>query len=186
MNNSPYFQIAYPLTNASEGGYVNDPSDPGGETIFGITKRVAEANGYAGSMRSMTPAACKAIYEKCYWDINALDEIAKVSQSIANEMFDTGVLMGPAKEAKWLQEVLNGLNENGSLYSDLQIDGKVGPATARALATLIQHRGPNGVKVVLALLNALQAADMVRQVEATPTKEKYLFGWILNRVVNNG
>ena len=29
-----------------EGGYVNHPNDPGGETMYGVTKRVANAQGY--------------------------------------------------------------------------------------------------------------------------------------------
>ena len=35
-----------------EGGYVNHPKDPGGETNWGITKRTALANGYTGAMRT--------------------------------------------------------------------------------------------------------------------------------------
>ena len=37
-----------------EGGYVNDPSDSGGETNYGITKHVARKYGYKGSMKRFT------------------------------------------------------------------------------------------------------------------------------------
>lgn len=36
-----------------EGGYVNNPNDPGGETMWGVTKAVARQYGYTGSMRQL-------------------------------------------------------------------------------------------------------------------------------------
>ena len=56
------FDEAFDRLLGHEGGYVNDPRDPGGETMWGITKRVALVNGYTGPMREMTQAQAKAIY----------------------------------------------------------------------------------------------------------------------------
>ena len=52
---------------AHEGGYVNHPQDPGGETNHGITLRTARANGYSGAMRDMTRAQAVEIYRKAFW-----------------------------------------------------------------------------------------------------------------------
>lgn len=51
-----------------EGGYVNDPNDPGGETNHGITLNTARKYGYKGSMRAMTKAEAKEIYRQLFWN----------------------------------------------------------------------------------------------------------------------
>ena len=52
----------------TEGGYVFDPDDSGGETNFGITKDVARAYGYTGCMRDLTRDQAFDIYVARYWD----------------------------------------------------------------------------------------------------------------------
>ena len=47
------FQDALKRVLKHEGGYIDHPSDPGGETNFGITKAVARNYGYSGSMRNI-------------------------------------------------------------------------------------------------------------------------------------
>ena len=47
-----------------EGGYINHPNDPGGETMWGVTKRVARANGYTGSMRNLPKSTAQVIAHK--------------------------------------------------------------------------------------------------------------------------
>ena len=51
---------------AAEGGYSNNPSDKGGETMYGITMAVARANGYSGPMKDMPRSVAVAIYSKRY------------------------------------------------------------------------------------------------------------------------
>ncbi len=58
-----------------EGGYVNHPQDPGGETNWGITKRTAQANGYNGSMRAMTREQAISIYRKAFWERYRADQM---------------------------------------------------------------------------------------------------------------
>ena len=51
-----------------EGGYVNHPRDPGGETNLGVTKRVYEEFGGEKDMKDLTVEDVAIIYKKGYWD----------------------------------------------------------------------------------------------------------------------
>jgi lysozyme family protein len=58
-----------------EGGYVNHPEDPGGETNLGVTKRVYEEHGGTKDMKDLTVEDVAPIYKKGYWDRMKCDEI---------------------------------------------------------------------------------------------------------------
>jgi len=116
-----------------EGGFVNNPADKGGPTCFGITEAVARANGYAGPMRLLPREEAAEIYKRLYWLRPRFDEIAARSPRLAAELFDTGVNMGPAVAATFLQRALTALNRGGTDYPDLVPDGRIGPMTLFAL-----------------------------------------------------
>lgn len=167
---------------AEEGGYTNDPRDPGGATNFGVTVAVARANGYAGDMRAMTRDQASAIYRARYWTGVGLDKVATVSQSVAGELFDTGVNMGPVIAGTFLQRALNVLNRQGADWPDLHVDGSIGPTTVAALASLMKARGTQGEKVMLKALNCLQGARYIDLAEQRGADESFEFGWLANRV----
>ena len=75
--------------------------------------------------------------------------MAKRSEAIAAELFDTGVNMGPAVAATFLQRALSALNRNRSDYPDLVPDGRIGPATLAALDAFLAVRGRQGETVLL-------------------------------------
>src|SRR5437588_7079731 len=116
-----------------EGGYVNNPADKGGPTCFGITEAVARASGYAGPMAQLPRDEAAAIYQRLYWLRPRFDQVAQRSEAVAAELFDTGVNMGPAVAATFLQRALTALNRNGTDYPDLAPDGQIGPGTLAAL-----------------------------------------------------
>ena len=177
------FDELAPKLLAVEGGYTNDPKDPGGETNHGVTKAVARANGYVGPMRDMTLAQALGIYRKAYWEAPGFARVAGIAPRVAAELFDTGVNMGQNVAGRFLQRVLNAFNREGQDYADLVIDGAIGAATERALTAFVKLRGSDGVTVVVRALNALQGARYIEIVESRPTSEKYTFGWFLHRVV---
>ena len=164
-----------------EGGYSNHPSDRGGPTNYGITEAVARAHGYQGPMRQLPREEAVAIYKRLYWHRPRFDQAAKRSEAIAAELFDTGVNMGPAVAATFLQRALSALNRNPTDYADLVPDGRIGPATLGALDTFISLRGPGAEAVLLRALDALQGERYIRLAERRPANEAFLYGWLANR-----
>ena len=166
-----------------EGGYVNHPADRGGPTCFGITEAVARAHGYAGGMRNLPRSEAAGIYRRLYWLRPGFDAVAERSAAVAGELFDTGVNMGPAVAATFLQRALTALNRNGSDYRDLAPDGRIGKGTLAALDAFIAVRGKvGGQTVLLRALEALQGERYLRLAERRPANEAFLYGWLANRI----
>lgn len=110
-----------------EGGYVDHPSDPGGETNYGITVKVARENGYLGDMRSIPMNVVESIYKRQYWDKVKADQMPK---SVRYPLFDYAVNSGPGAAARALQRVL-GVTD----------DGVIGPMTIAAANSYTGHLG---------------------------------------------
>jgi len=164
-----------------EGGYVNHPADKGGATCFGITEAVARAHGYAGEMRRLPRAEAVGIYRRLYWLRPRLDEVARRSDPLAAELFDTGVNMGATVAVTFLQRALTALNRNGKDYPDLTPDGRIGAATLGALDEFLRLRN-GGEAVLLRAIQALQGERYLRLAERRPANEAFLYGWLANRI----
>jgi lysozyme family protein len=169
-----------------EGGFSDHPADRGGPTRWGVTERVARAHGYAGDMRGFPRTSAVAIYRRMYWLRPAYHRIAERAPTIAAELFDTGVNMGPAVATGFLQRALNALNRGGRDYPDVATDGKVGPRTLAALDGFLAVRGKGGLTVLLKAIEALQGERYLRLAETRPANEAFLYGWLANRVGSMG
>ena len=112
------FDQAFHQLLGHEGGYVDHPADPGGATCWGVTERVARANGYTGPVKSLPVDVAKAIYKRDYWDAVRADE---VPDAIRYSLFDGAVNSGVKQSVKWLQRAL-GVTD----------DGVLGPQTLQA------------------------------------------------------
>ena len=110
------FNKAFEKILTFEGGYVNDKSDSGGETKYGISKKAFPNV----DIKNLTLNEAKEIYKKVYWDKIKGDKIK--SQHIAELIFDTAVNMGTSFAIKTAQKVLN-----------VKQDGIVGPITLNTL-----------------------------------------------------
>lgn len=131
-----------------EGGYVNDPHDPGGETNMGIYKRSYPKE----NIRGMTRARAAQIYRRDFWDKLRCDELPDGLDLVA---FDAAVNSGPSRGAKWLQQALG-----------VAADGKVGMATIGAAKNTY---APAAVMRAIGFRRAF--------LKTLPTWERYKNGW---------
>ena len=97
------FDQAFDILIQFEGGYVNRPDDPGGETMYGITLRTARALGYAGEMKDLPIATAKNIYKIGYWDPIKADTLPEELRYAA---FDAAVNNGITHANQWLLAVM--------------------------------------------------------------------------------
>ncbi|GLT18856.1 hypothetical protein GCM10007938_26380 [Vibrio zhanjiangensis] len=166
-----------------EGFRSNHVDDLGGDTTYGITETAARRLGYNGSMDNLTPDIAYSLYLNEYVQRVKFDEIHSVSAIIGEEVIDTGVNMGQSIAAKFLQRWLNVYNNKQAYYSDLIVDGHIGPATIQALKAFLSKRGHEGEIVLWKSLNASQGARYLDISEAREKNETFVYGWMKNRVV---
>lgn len=83
-----------------DGGYTNDPTDPGGETKWGISKR-AHPN---LDIKNLTLEQAAEIYLSEYWDATGCDLVASTDIGYAVAIFDTAVNCGVSRTKGWLKE----------------------------------------------------------------------------------
>lgn len=119
------FERALAKVLLSEGGYVFDRRDPGGETNKGITKRVYDAyrervGKPVQSVRDISQAEIAAIYKAAYWDLAKCDQLPA---GISYVVFDGAVNSGVSQSIKWLQRALG----------VVAVDGVIGNATLAAV-----------------------------------------------------
>lgn len=165
-----------------EGGFVDHPNDKGGPTNWGITEQVARSFGYFGDMRQLPRETAFNIYLERYWAQPKFDKVNDLSQSIAEEMLDTGVNMGTGTAAKFLQRALNVLNVQEQHYPDIEVDGSIGRMTLFALSSFLNRRGREGEAVLLKMLNSQQSVRYMEIAERDKRQETFQFGWQRHRV----
>lgn len=111
------FDDAFDALIGNEGGYSNNPKDPGGETMWGVTARVARAAGYTGPMRELPRDTAKAIAKRLYWDPLHLDQF---DPRVAFQIFDANYNGG--HPVIWMQGA-----------AGTAVDGVLGPKTIAAV-----------------------------------------------------
>ena len=114
-----------------EGGYVNHPSDPGGMTNLGVTKRVYDEwigrESTEEEMRDLTPEDVAPIYKQNYWDRVKGDNLP-IGLDLC--VFDFGVNAGTGRSAKYLQSLIG-----------TTVDGGIGPNTLQAVDAYVEEVG---------------------------------------------
>lgn len=166
------FDAFFPHLLRFEGGFVNDPADPGGATNKGITlqtfkscaQQLLKIAPSLDNLRALSDAQAATIYKALYWDKLRADEIAL--QPLADIVFDFYVNAG-GNAVKLLQRMLNAQKPD----TPLNVDGVMGDGT-------------------FAQLRAADQADLYRRykqgrvdyykqlVAARPALGKFLNGWL--------
>ena len=183
MSNDATFRIQILKTLKIEGGYVNDPHDPGGETNFGISK-----HSYPDlDIKNLTIAQATNIYYNDYWikpKINQLPDL------LAGKVFDAGVSMGTGGAIGLLQNVAN----HSILGADLDCDGLIGPATLGVITSNaelnldeIAHYWKITNPMVMNLSRMQMLLELFRYeligyyeglAQQHPLLQRYLHGWL--------
>lgn len=152
------FDTAVERTLAREGGYVNDPRDPGGATKYGISQRIFPDLDIAG----LTEARARAIYHSTYWTAPGIYRLT--DDELAARVFDLAVNIGQGRAIRVLQRACNWFGP------DLRTDGFIGPLTANFC---------NNWRHPAALLAAVKAEAALYY--RALNRPDYLAGW-LNRL----
>lgn len=153
------FDQAFDALIGNEGGYSSHPSDPGGETMWGITARVARQAGYMGNMRDLPLETAKQIARNQYWNAVRAEELP---EQVRFDVFDAGYNSGPKQAIKWLQRAAGATD-----------DGIFGPGTLAA----VDKMDPD---VLLRRFNG----NRLRFFTSLPTWGAFGKGWA-NRIADN-
>ena len=167
------FTLFLPIVLKFEGGFSDDPVDPGGATNKGITlttftgcaKKLLNIDPTLENLRSLTDDEAGTIYRALYWNPVRGDDTKL--QDLANIVCDFYVNAG-GNATKLLQRVMNDLG------ASLTVDGAIGPASLAALDSLdqtdIYRRYKSG-----------RVTYYQNLAQSQPPLSKFLKGW-LNRV----
>jgi lysozyme family protein len=171
------FDYALQMTLHHEGGFVDDPDDPGGATYRGISLRFLEAieedvdrdgDVDADDVISLRgdPEGIKDLYFRHFWEPNRLDEIQ--SGPVACKIFDMAVNMGSRQAWRIAQTACNMLHS-----PNIAVDGIVGPATIGCVNDLadVDFR-------LLGSIRTAQAQFYANLIASRPELRKFRLGWM--------
>lgn len=168
------FNFAVNKLLEQEGGYSNDPEDPGGETAYGITRKFLidcgikfffykNKTAYTYDMKTMHPDEAALIYRRCFWDQNNYNGI--INLRLATAMLSLSVNLGAETANKLLQDAVNSLNGRTT-----SIDGYIGNKTLQLINKTDSEK-------LLVRLKDLALGHYEYLVERNPKLSKFLKGW---------
>jgi len=180
-DSTDHFDKAILITLKHEGGFVNDPVDPGGATNWGMSIRFLKGAGDSDGdgfddgdldhdgdidvddIKNMTVDQARKLYRTHFWDKYNYDTISDFI--VAARCFDMTVNMGAKQTGKIVQRALNNLG------SSLKVDGAIGKNT---FATI----NCTNSEMLMAEIRQEHAQFYLDLIAAKPKFEKYRKGWL--------
>ena len=160
----------------SEGGFVEDPADPGGATNRGISLRYARGVGLDNDgdgdadrddILRVTAEQVRDLYRADFWERPGINRLPGEIQPV---MLDWAVTSGPPRPVMALQRLIS----MAQIGFELDDDGVIGPKTRRAAEHAQAEMGPY-------LNNAIvdERLDFYRRLVARrPAAARFLYGWL--------
>lgn len=161
-----WFDKAFEYVLGHEGGYVNDPLDPGGKTKFGISSRTYPDLDIA----NLSVCQAKEIYKEDWWVLYGYDRINDFA--VATKVFDLAVNIGPSPAHKILQRALHATGQR-----HVTVDGLIGPQTLAAFEKV-------DLLGLMAAIKAEAAWHYRNLVQRRPELQRFINGW-LNRAYSD-
>ena len=166
------FDVYLPFLLEAEGGFVNDPADPGGATNKGVTlatlrecaRELLGVEPTLANLMALTDREASVIYKRRYWDALGADAIP--DQRLAESLVDFYVNAG-CHAIIALQQTLN----DGDPALALVVDGVFGPTTSRSMLSTTDPQ-------LATRLCARRIAYYTTLAARSPALDKFLAGWI--------
>ena len=160
MENDAEFQkILNEYIIPNEGGYNNDPYDPGGETNMGIAKTAHSDE----DIKNMTRERANAIYYRDYYNWNGLN---KLPYPIRGFVVDYGLPTNPQNALKTVHNIL-GIPKSATIIGSTTLGN-------------FQNYTDEDYNDFLEKYRAEMTKHFNEVVQRNPQKRKFLRGW-LNR-----
>lgn len=205
------FALILGTTLDLEGGYVNDPVDPGGETNHGVTIGTARESGFTGNMRDLR--------RECDYPILLQNGIAETLDAAAREEVETDsdgdtkcaeqilfegyverpgfiplVVIDPWVAKEVIDTAVNMGPSRPSRYfqrsvnrvcgTTLRADGAIGRVTVKAWQDCRENLGPRACVAMIRDLDRQQRAEYDRLVRVRPSLRRFHRGWVRHRIGN--
>lgn len=190
-NSAPLFVRQFVDTTIAHEGdeFTNIKEDSGAKTKYGVTEKSAlrakqfwHLYNWDGSIETMPLQFAQDWYVYDYYLAPKFNLVAEVSQMLSQEIFDSAVNVGQGTASKWLQQLLNVLNNRQEFYKDISEDGNIGGGTIAALKAYLSKRGKGGELVLFNMMNVMQGSHYIQLAIKREKDEKFVYGQFLRRV----
>jgi lysozyme family protein len=165
-----YFYEIIPWVLKHEGGYVDNPDDPGGATNFGICERFLKnlKNEPLAKVhpKNLSKQDAITLYKKYFWDAYRFEGLSS-KRSLSFHVFDIGINIGPHNAIKDMQKAYNTIHPD----KRLEPDGFIGRRTEAYLQDVEEQPIVDAFKAIITAYDKLI-------IKYKPYEGEFLRGWL--------